>query len=110
MRQNNTENVGTSQPNQELTTVQARIKKILALFPHTRNNDKELMFCYWVVYDGLNETNFATEFVQRATSPETITRARRRIQEEGLYVPSEITIAKRRHREEAYRTFYGSRE
>jgi hypothetical protein len=81
---------------QRATQVREAVTDILARFPETRGNDKALMLRYWYEVDRLVfDYTFPQRFVSGATSPESISRARRAIQAQGLYLPSEETQTRR---------------
>lgn len=63
----------------------------------TRNSDKLLLLKYWQRFDNINTSiGFGPSFLRLATSPESITRARRTIQSAGLYQPTDIEVLKKR--------------
>ena len=61
-----------------------KVENILHMFPETRSSDKELMLRIWEG-QGLYLSPAQQEKFMKATSPETITRVRRKIQQEGKY-------------------------
>jgi hypothetical protein len=80
------------------STVRENVEKLLREIPATRSNDKLLMLTYWEDIDGIEIGN-RFDFVFRATSPESIRRARQLIQSEDKYLPSEKVVAIRRGRQ-----------
>jgi hypothetical protein len=81
--------------------IRKNVEYILNLDEESRNNDKKLLLMYWTLIDKVSITsNFLHNFMQSATMPESITRARRLIQEEGLYLPTEEVTKNRRKRQE----------
>lgn len=69
-------------------TVVENVKSILSLFPETRNNDKLLLSYYWTLIDEVDTSSieaFMSDYHRKATTPETITRARRVVQEKGQF-------------------------
>jgi len=61
--------------------VRIKVEYLLEYYPHTRSSDKELQIKYLEIYHGGVSTNSF-----RACPPmESITRARRKIQEDGKY-------------------------
>lgn len=82
--------------------VRKNVENILHEFPETRNCDKQLIVKYWQLVDmiSMNDINeFLQGFIDRSTSTESIRRARQLIQEEGYYLPTDETVAKRRMRQ-----------
>jgi hypothetical protein len=73
------------------------VRNILSLFPEARSNDKVLMVHFWRKFDRIYvSSQFARDFVERATTPETLTRLRRKIQnEKGDYLPRDEVLADR---------------
>lgn len=83
------------------------VLKILERVPQTRDDDMLLLLEVWNaqgVLIELNDVELSTMF-----SAESITRARRRVQnDEGLFLPSSAAVAKRRRiNEELLREHYG---
>lgn len=64
------------------------VEKALATYPATRDNDRKLIIAVWWLQDINYQDNFKEFFLHKAIMPETITRARRKIQEGGKYRPS----------------------
>lgn len=79
----------------------------MAKYPQARDSDKMLLMLYWKVIDKVNMDGNGRElfdsFMKLATAPESITRARRLIQEEGLYPSSKAVSEERKKRQEDYR-------
>jgi len=78
------------------------VKEILTGFPKTRDSDKELLWAVWqregkVKWEKLDHTDFLT-----ATTPESVTRARRKVQQ--LNVSLRATVATQRKRKEKQQT------
>ena len=92
---------------EELRTVKARVEYILKNYPATRNSDLYL----WLIYVRLFCPRFRKyiKFIpwddfKDAPSFATISRVRRKLQEEGKYLPTNPKVARRRRRlAEAYR-------
>ncbi|HDR7263641.1 hypothetical protein [Bacillus sp. CH_203] len=84
-------------------TAKQHVEDILRDYEVARGDDKALCLLYWRLVDGIDFRNFAVGFMDKATMPESITRARRLIQEEGKYRPSEEIIERRRDRERSMR-------
>lgn len=85
---------------------------ILDTKPYTRGDDRLLTMMFWWKFDGLhkyfkemNDAEFKEfwETLRKCTSPETITRCRRKLNEMGMYLPTDATILKRRLRETSIR-------
>lgn len=80
---------------------------VLKTVPVTRDDDMLLLFEVWsrqgINFD-LSDTDLSTLF-----NAETITRGRRKIQnDDGLFLPSSVVVAKRRRiNEELLREYYG---
>lgn len=55
------------------------VKKLLEKYPECRNSDKKLLWEYWNTYDGYGEMTYSRWL--KCTSAESITRARRSVQE-----------------------------
>ena len=69
--------------------VKENVLRILEENAETRNDDRLLMLIYWEQVDQLNfDLTFPLLFGSRGTSPESISRARRQIQEAGLWMPT----------------------
>jgi hypothetical protein len=78
-----------------MPTIRQNVEKILRDHPKSRDDDKILVLGYWKFIEKINmagtEQEFMRDFMKKATTPESITRARRLIQEDGFYLPSEGT-------------------
>lgn len=88
-----------------IKTVRARVEDILERHPSTRGDDRILLYRYYKEYEpSLMQIKF-TDFMSflRATNPETIRRSRQKINEEGKFLPTDKTVAKRRRREQIIR-------
>lgn len=83
------------------SNIRENVEVILAKYPSARDNDKMLMMMYWEDVDGIKDIGNRFDFIFKATSPETIVRARRLIQEEGKHLPSSEAVAVRRGRQRA---------
>jgi hypothetical protein len=81
-------------------TIRDNVETILRCYPDTRNDDKLLLLYYWAIIDGIEfGEEFESQFKVQATMPESITRARRLIQEEGLFLPTTAVAIGRRNKE-----------
>ena len=91
--------------------VELCVRHIMALFPETRSNDKLLMLHYWELVDHIKiPREFWRDFMKKATTPETITRARRRIQQEGNYQPREEVKRIRQARSKKFREIFSGQK
>jgi hypothetical protein len=87
-----------------LSNTEMAIRYILAHYPEARNNDKLLMLLYWELADKISiPKEFRQAFLYRATPPETIRRARQKIQSEGSYLPRQEVLEARRRKQQAMR-------
>lgn len=78
--------------------VKENVFEILEAFEEARNSDKYLLLRYWELCDNIDlQNDFESQF-GRATSPESITRARRTIQDggRGLFIPTDEEVLKKR--------------
>lgn len=64
------------------------VEEALSTWAETRDSDKKLMLSVWYLQNPNYLDDFKTFFKEKAISPETITRCRRKLQEEGLYLAS----------------------
>lgn len=64
-----------------------RVKNILEFVPKTRNSDIELLIIYWQKA-GVNLSNEQIQKIKELPSPDTLTRIRRKIQENGEFPAS----------------------
>jgi len=82
----------------KLETVKASVRALLEEYPESRNDDRYLFVLYWRTVDEIKDSSKTVisfipfEEIKRATSPETITRARRKIQENGEYLPTDPKV------------------
>ena len=95
----------------KLKNVETMVRYIMAHFPETRSNDKLLMLRYWELADGIRiPRTFWRDFMKKATPPETITRVRRRIQQEGDYQPREEVKRIRQARSKKFREIFSGQK
>lgn len=80
-------------------TVKQNVESILSAVEDARNDDKLLLLFYWKTIDKIDFDNFGVEFIQKGTASESITRARRLIQQEGRFLPKDEVAEARRDRE-----------
>lgn len=91
--------------------VTRNVYEILENNPETRSNDNLLLITYWSSYDNLTfDATFPIMFPERATSAESITRSRRSIQGEGLFLPDEQVQRSRNRQMSEYQAAYASNE
>ena len=69
----------------KLQTKKSKVEYILRKYPATRINDRLLILMYWKHFDNITTIDECAT----ATSSETITRLKRKINEEGRYVISD---------------------
>ena len=95
----------------KLKNAETMVRYIMALFPETRSNDKLLMLHYWELVDRIKiPREFWKAFLRRATTPETITRARRRIQQQQEYLPREEVRRIRQARSRKFREIFSGQK
>lgn len=82
-------------------TIREKVERIMREYPQTRNDDNLLIVKYWQDHCGLTaeQAKFIFHFMKESTPVDSITRARRLIQEEGQLLPTVSVEAKRRGRE-----------
>lgn len=105
-------------PLTELTQVQETVRNVLSSCPLARNSDKWLVLKVWEIEaadydikDGQTvKWHIAAICLPYLTTPETITRLRRHIQNvEGKYLPTDPEVIKqRRIKEEKVREYFGA--
>ena len=81
---------------EKMETVKERVAGLLRDDENLRNDDLALTFAYWRKHDSYNPDLPCTLL----TSPETIHRARQKLNEEGLYIATDPKVRKRRRRRE----------
>lgn len=91
-------------------TVKQNVMALLSRSEKARSDDKFLLLLYWKYIDRVDFKNFGAEFMSKATPSESITRARRVLQEDGQFLPSEEVIEARRDRELGMRRAVKNRE
>lgn len=96
-----------TQTSNRATEVKQAVLGLLERYPETRDDDNALMVRYWADVDGLVfDYTFPVRFIERATSSESITRARRAIQATGLFLPSDEAVIRRRQRQTEMREHF----
>ena len=68
----------------EIQYIKELVRKVLKDNPETRNSDHKLLLKVWET-QGLKLTDEQKYFFTKCATPESITRARREIQEAGYY-------------------------
>lgn len=84
---------------QEFKTVKERVKFILNKHPEARNNYLYLVVLYWRYFEPFISKYFRyipLDVLVNATSIETITRAARKLWEEGECPPPDLSVRDRR--------------
>ena len=92
---------------EKLKTVKERVEYLLERYPESRNDD----FYLYILYVRHFEPELSRyieyipfEIIKRSTRFETIRRCRQKLQEQGLYLPTDPKVLrKRRKLAEAYR-------
>lgn len=64
------------------------VERALKAWPETRDSDRKLILAVWWLQDNDYESHFKSFFNHKAIMPETITRCRRKLQEQGKYPAS----------------------
>ena len=84
--------------------ISKNILEIVKVFPEVVTNYNALVMYYWAMYD--NATTLST--IVNCTSPESITRAFRKLVEYGLIIVPQDTKAKREAAAKNYRNDFSS--
>lgn len=70
----------------KLNGSQQKVAFLMDNIPQTRNSYLHLMLSYWQVFDDIDiPDELVKEIVEKATQPETVTRARRKAKELARY-------------------------
>ena len=85
------------------------VERAMTAWPDTRDSDRKLILAVWWLQDNDYADHFKVFFKEKAIMPESITRCRRKLQEEGKYLASKEAVEDRfnkfqRMREVAPRT------
>lgn len=82
------------------------VERVLKNYPATRDSDRLLILSVWWLQDNsfADRDNFIEFFKHKAYMPESITRARRKLQEDGKY------LATKKVEEERYKKFKEARD
>lgn len=78
----------------KLTRAKDNLPTLFSNWPASKENDIYLTVCYWIAYDGIankiggEAANILAKLAMGGmlTNPETITRARRKYNEQGLFL------------------------
>ncbi|WP_151035715.1 hypothetical protein [Bacillus wiedmannii] len=84
-------------------TLKQNVEAILREYEVARGDDKILQLLYWRKIDKIDFDNFPSDYMEKATPSESITRARRVIQEEGRFLPADDIVEMRKSREMSMR-------
>jgi hypothetical protein len=76
----------------QLKTKKDRVEYILKHFEYAREDDSYLISMYWQIFDNI----FHVADIVRATPPEVIRRVRQKFNEQGMYLPKNPQVLKRR--------------
>jgi hypothetical protein len=87
---------------QKYKSTEDLVKNILKDKPKTRGDDIELILTVWE-YQGLNLTESQKAIIRKCHSSEAITRARRRIQQSGLFMPNNNIVQQRSFLQDTFR-------
>jgi hypothetical protein len=92
------------------------VKNCLEVYPRTRNSDKVLIFRVWEI-QGIFRSHgsssfrvYRDDFITRAISSESITRARRKIQERHEELRADEPVEKARRKKQATKGTFIYRE
>lgn len=90
-------------------SIKEKTEYVLQYNPQTRNSDKLLVEIFWKTWDRAHiSENDAGDWVHLSkiifmTSPDSITRCRRKFQEDGLYPATDPIVIERRKKERKIR-------
>lgn len=88
--------------------VTSKVEGILSIYKETRGSDKKLLLQYWAS-QGLHLTPEQKQtFLEKCDIAESITRARRDIQQQGKYLPSKEVEQARFDMFQQYKNEYGN--
>ncbi|QHW35856.1 hypothetical protein GZH47_33740 (plasmid) [Paenibacillus rhizovicinus] len=85
------------QPIRDLKTIGDRVMSLLHEHEAARNSDNVLIYLYWRTYDSC----VSLEDMVYATPPEDIRRCRQKINQNGLYHPTDAEVARKRRRRQS---------
>jgi len=88
--------------------IRNHVEEVLKNYPAARNDDKLLIVLVYQVFYGVVSI---TDILRKGVpSTEAITRTRRRIQEEGMYLATDDSQEGREREREEYRKFYENKD
>jgi hypothetical protein len=87
-------------------TTKERVENILKASALARNSDTELLLIY-MQKSGMELSEKQKQVFRDMTAPESITRARRQLQEQGKYEASEVVQEARYEKMKEHQTEYG---
>jgi hypothetical protein len=82
-----------------MSNVRENVENLMDRFPDTRSDDRLLIMMYWTHKDGIKVSDSMVnvwDVIRNTTSAESITRARRLVQKEGLYPATPEVQAERK--------------
>ncbi len=95
-------------------TIEEKVKDILRTHPETRDNDTRLIFTYWIKKDNIPLTEIGEQALnnpKKLASAESITRARRKIQNHQHLYKAKYKIEQyREDLQQKYVKWYGGTE
>lgn len=71
------------------------VERAMTAWPDTRDSDRKLILAVWWLQDNDYDSHFKAFFKEKAIMPESITRCRRKLQEEGRYLASQQAVEDR---------------
>ena len=94
---------------QKHQTIKENVKALCMEHPSVKSDYRKLVHYYWFYVQGLK--NFIPlETLEKLTSPESITRAFRKLcEEDPSFCPPERVKSAREEEQERYRRYYGKR-
>ena len=94
---------------QEIKNVNSLVEEVLKDKPITRASDMRLILEVWEKEGVIFSTEQKSKIIMRCSAPESITRCRRKFQEEGWYLPSEQIKKERVIEEKKIRDVFSGR-
>lgn len=93
-----------------LNSIEGKVERILYNIPETRNCDIKLALKIWQSYDGATDP-ISLSSILGLTNFNTISRARRKFQSKGEYLPTDRNVLiKRGLLQKEYRKHYGEQQ
>lgn len=91
-------------------STKAAVRFLLARYPELRNDDRPLVLYYWYYADWF-PVLYPADRACRLTAPETIRRARQKIQAEGELLPTDTKVIRmRKIRRHAIRDYFARQQ